>query len=120
MSTDCWLKRLSAPLLSALRSNAEEERIAAMETHLSLLSQGYNQTNITIPVVDNYRKIYIFTGLIAAVFILAMARALLLFKVLLDASQSLYKDMFTRILRCNIGFFDTNPVGQSLQIEAFR
>ena len=83
-----------------------------METHQSLLSQGFNQTNITIPYVDSYSNIYIFTGIIAAVFVFSMVRALLFFKVAVDASQKLHNSMFTRILRAPIGFFDTNPVGQ--------
>ena len=101
-------------VLCYFRSNAEEERIAATETHQSLLSQGYNHTNVTIPYVDSYRNIYIFTGIIAAVFIFGMVRALLFFKVAVDASQKLHNSMFARILRCPISFFDINPVGQLL------
>ncbi|KAK7478989.1 hypothetical protein BaRGS_00029750 [Batillaria attramentaria] len=103
--SDWWLSRWS---------NAEEERVAAMEEHAQYLSQGYNETNVTIPYVDSHRNIYIFTGIIAGVFIFGMVRALLFFKVAVDASQKLHNTMFTRILRSPIGFFDTNPVGRIL------
>ncbi|KAL8559263.1 hypothetical protein ACOMHN_040387 [Nucella lapillus] len=95
-------------------STAEENRHAAIKQHQDLLSQGHNRTNITIPVVDGTRNIYIYTAIIASVFVFGMLRALLFFKVTVDASQSLHHHMFASILRCPVGFFDTNPVGRIL------
>ncbi|XP_076435453.1 ATP-binding cassette sub-family C member 4-like isoform X2 [Babylonia areolata] len=103
--SDWWL---------SIWSNAEETRIAAQNRHDALLSMGINQTNVTIPDVDSHVNISIFTGIIVAVFVFGMVRALLFFKVAVDASQTMHNAMFSRVLRCPIGFFDTNPVGRIL------
>ena len=97
-----------------LRSNSEEERLAAVEEHNRILNQGFNETNVTIPVVDAHENIYIFSGIIVAVFIFGLVRALLFFKVAVDASQKLHNRMFAKILRAPISFFDTNPVGKTI------
>lgn len=101
------------------RSNDEEIRMAALKQHNYYLSLGYNETNVTVPYIDSHRNIYIFTGIIGGVFIFGMMRALLFFKIAVDASQQLHNNMFTRILRAPISFFDTNPVGECLNCSVF-
>ncbi|XP_025080220.1 multidrug resistance-associated protein 4-like isoform X3 [Pomacea canaliculata] len=105
ITSDWWLSRWS---------NDEEIRMAALKQHNYYLSLGYNETNVTVPYIDSHRNIYIFTGIIGGVFIFGMMRALLFFKIAVDASQQLHNNMFTRILRAPISFFDTNPVGRIL------
>ncbi|XP_052782620.1 ATP-binding cassette sub-family C member 4-like isoform X3 [Mya arenaria] len=95
-------------------SNSEEARYAAMEKHASLLAEGYNVTNVTIPDVDTHFNISVFSGIIGAVFLFGILRALMFFKVTVDASQALHNTMFTSVLRSQIGFFDNNPVGRIL------
>ncbi|WAR27448.1 MRP4-like protein [Mya arenaria] len=90
-------------------SNSEEARYAAMEKHASLLAEGYNVTNVTIPDVDTHFNISVFSGIIGAVFLFGILRALMFFKVTVDASQALHNTMFTSVLRSQIGFFDNNP-----------
>lgn len=105
------------------RSNQEETKYAAIEKQRRFMDE-YNITdinnssissNITIPYVDSHFNIYVFTGIILAVFLFGLARALLFFKIAVDASQKLHNMMFTRILRSPISFFDTNPVGKNCQ-----
>ena len=95
------------------RSNQEENKHAAIERDIGLRLQGYNVTNVTIPVVDTHENVYIFTGIIVAVFLFGLLRALMFFKVAVDASMNMHNKMFTSILRSPISFFDTNPVGKS-------
>ncbi|CAG5134059.1 unnamed protein product, partial [Candidula unifasciata] len=113
VASDWWLSRWS---------NQEEDRYAALERlrHLMLdnnntdLSNITTTSNITVPWVDSYFNIYIFTGIILAVFVFGLARALLFFRIAVDASQELHRRMFVRILRAPVSFFDTNPVGRIL------
>ncbi|KAH9505171.1 Multidrug resistance-associated protein 4 [Bulinus truncatus] len=118
VGSDWWLSRWS---------NQEEAKYAALEKHrlwleAHNLTDVYNSSdlsgnfssNITVPYVDSYFNIYVFTGIILAVFLFGLARALLFFKIAVDASQKLHNMMFSRILRSPISFFDTNPVGRIL------
>ncbi|XP_053404593.1 ATP-binding cassette sub-family C member 4-like isoform X3 [Mercenaria mercenaria] len=109
--SDWWLAKWS---------NQEEARYAA-QTRDSILrneylqrNETYNGTNITIPDVDTHFNVAVFSGIIGSVFLFGLLRALLFFKVAVDASQSLHNMMFGSILRSHIGFFDTNPVGRVL------
>ncbi|KAK3605631.1 hypothetical protein CHS0354_027297 [Potamilus streckersoni] len=103
--SDWWL---------AYWSNQEEAKHAAKERDSHLRQQGYNETNITIPYVDTHLNIGVFSGIIGAVFFFGLLRALIFFKVAVDASKTLHNRMFKKVLRTQIGFFDTNPVGRIL------
>ncbi|XP_055867950.1 ATP-binding cassette sub-family C member 4-like isoform X5 [Biomphalaria glabrata] len=118
IGSDWWLSRWS---------NQEEVKYAAIEKHrqfleINNLTDSFNvsdfsgnfSSNITIPYVDSHFNIYVFTGIILAVFLFGLARALLFFKIAVDASQTLHNMMFARILRSPISFFDSNPVGRIL------
>lgn len=93
------------------RSNKEENKHAAIALDKELRFQGYNVTNVTIPFVDTHENVYIFTGIIAAVFLFGLLRALMFFKVAVDSSMNMHNKMFNSLLRSPISFFDTNPVG---------
>ncbi|KAK6195727.1 hypothetical protein SNE40_001092 [Patella caerulea] len=103
--SDWWL---------SIWSNAEDKRHQALTLHNQLLSEGYNVTNVTVPVIETEINVYIFTGIILAVFLFGLLRALLFFFIAVRASQKLHDLMFARILRTTINFFDTNPVGRIL------
>ncbi|XP_059156862.1 ATP-binding cassette sub-family C member 4-like isoform X7 [Physella acuta] len=113
IGSDWWLSRWS---------NQEETKYAAIEKqrrfmdefNITDINNSSISSNITIPYVDSHFNIYVFTGIILAVFLFGLARALLFFKIAVDASQKLHNMMFTRILRSPISFFDTNPVGRIL------
>ncbi|GFS18862.1 multidrug resistance-associated protein 4 [Elysia marginata] len=114
VGSDWWLSRWS---------NLEEEKYAAQK-EFSQFIQDHNITNIsniganltlpTVPYVDSYFNVYVFTGIIVAVFVFGLARALLFFKIAVDAARNLHNSMFSRVLRANISFFDNNPVGRIL------
>ncbi|XP_021376611.1 multidrug resistance-associated protein 4-like isoform X5 [Mizuhopecten yessoensis] len=103
--SDWWL---------SIWSNQEEHRHYMIQQDQALRDLGHNITNITIPYVDTHQNIYIFTGIIVAVFLFGILRALMFFKVAVDASMNLHNGMFNRLLRVPIAFFDTNPVGRIL------
>ncbi|XP_060072940.1 ATP-binding cassette sub-family C member 4-like isoform X1 [Ylistrum balloti] len=103
--SDWWL---------SIWSNQEEYRHYMIVQDQALRDLGHNITNITIPYVDTHQNIYIFTGIIVAVFLFGILRALMFFKVAVDASMNLHNSMFNRLLRVPIAFFDTNPVGRIL------
>ena len=83
-----------------------------MEEDRLLREAGNNVTNVTIPYVDSHFNVGIFSAIIGGVFVFGLLRALMFFKVAVDASQRLHNTMFASILRSKIGFFDTNPVGK--------
>lgn len=83
-----------------------------IEQDAFLRSQGMNNTNITIPDSQTDFNVYVFSGIIASVFIFGLLRALMYFKVAVDAAKHLHNKMFGRLLRVPIRFFDINPVGK--------
>ncbi|XP_067669590.1 ATP-binding cassette sub-family C member 4-like isoform X2 [Haliotis asinina] len=102
--SDWWLSRWS---------NEEEIRYAATSRFNEEMTL-FNSSNITVPEVDTNVNIYIFTGIVVSVFLFGLLRALLFFKIAVDASQTLHNRMFSKILRAPISFFDNNPVGRIL------
>lgn len=56
----------------------------------------------------------IYTGLTAATVLFGIARSLLVFYVLVNASQTLHNRMFESILKAPVLFFDRNPIGRIL------
>ena len=78
-----------------------------------------HNTNLTldIPDVDSYTNLYIFSGIVGSVFLFGLFRALLFFKIAIDASQNLHNRMFTSILRAPVVFFDANPVGKCMSVS---
>ncbi|XP_034328340.2 ATP-binding cassette sub-family C member 4 isoform X2 [Magallana gigas] len=103
--SDWWLARWA---------NNEERRGDMIDQDALLRSQGMNNTNITIPDSQTDFNVYVFSGIIASVFIFGLLRALMYFKVAVDAAKHLHNKMFRRLLRVPIRFFDINPVGRVL------
>ncbi|XP_022343366.2 ATP-binding cassette sub-family C member 4-like isoform X1 [Crassostrea virginica] len=103
--SDWWLSRWS---------NNEENRGELIKKDSLLRSQGFNTTNITIPDSETDFNVYVYGGVISSVFVFGLLRALMYFKVAVDAAKHLHNRMFRRLLRVPIRFFDTNPVGRVL------
>ena len=52
-------------------------------------------------------------GILIAVFIvISMVRSLIIFNVVLKSATNLHNTMAERVLRANILFFDSNPIGR--------
>lgn len=101
--------------LKCFRSNNEENRGELIKKDSLLRSQGFNTTNITIPDSETDFNVYVYGGVISSVFVFGLLRALMYFKVAVDAAKHLHNRMFRRLLRVPIRFFDTNPVGKSMK-----
>lgn len=57
---------------------------------------------------------YIYTGLIVALFLVALARSMLFYKLAMISSQKLHDNMFLSVIYSPMRFFDTNPSGRIL------
>ncbi|WAQ93730.1 MRP4-like protein [Mya arenaria] len=97
---------------SCTQSKSNSKLSVSDDQHL--VADGYNVTNVTIPKVDANFNIAVYSGIMVAMFLFGILRALMFFKITIDASQALHNTMFTSILRSHIGFFDKNPVGRIL------
>lgn len=131
----CTFLRLTVKLSLYYRSNQEEARYAALMkakaantsetvtvnwtiesnvTYTINVTHGSGSADIVIPEVNTDFNIIVFSAIIVGVFLFGILRALMFFKVAVDASQALHNSMFASILRSNIGFFDNNPVGKNV------
>lgn len=58
--------------------------------------------------------LYIYGGALALLFIIALARSMLFYKLSMISSQKLHDKMFASVLSAPMRFFDTNPSGRIL------
>lgn len=58
--------------------------------------------------------IYIYAGLIVALFAIAMTRSMLFYKVAMIASENLHNNLFMNVIHTSMRFFDLNPSGRIL------
>ncbi|XP_048515444.1 ATP-binding cassette sub-family C member 4-like isoform X2 [Athalia rosae] len=89
---------------------------------------GSSDINLTLDVTANKNSedssylgilstnayMYIYTGILVALFILAITRSLIFYKNCMRSSQSLHDRMFRSLIRTSMRFFDTNPSGRIL------
>lgn len=61
---------------------------------------------------DEY--LYFFGVLVILLFVVALIRSMLFYKLAMNSSQKLHDVMFTNILKAPMRFFDTNPSGRIL------
>ncbi|XP_069858835.1 ATP-binding cassette sub-family C member 4 [Dipodomys merriami] len=85
------------------------------------LSYWANELNVTLNGEGNVTKqldlnwyLGMYAGLTVATVLFGIARSLLVFYVLVNASQTLHNKMFESILKAPVLFFDRNPVGRIL------
>ncbi|KAM6893784.1 ATP-binding cassette sub-family C member 4 [Xenentodon cancila] len=86
----------------------EQEKLSASNATISV-----NGTNATREL-DLCFYLGIYGGLTAATIIFGFMRNLILFNLLVRATQSLHNRMFNAILRTPVRFFDINPIGRVL------
>lgn len=58
--------------------------------------------------------LYMYGAALALLFIIALARSMLFYKLSMISSQKLHDKMFTSVLSAPMRFFDTNPSGRIL------
>ncbi|KAI8485108.1 Multidrug resistance-associated protein 4 [Branchiostoma belcheri] len=81
-------------------------------------SSTYNTTTNSIPAVSvpttSFLPIYV--GLVGALSVLSVVRALLFFNVAVTSAEHLHNSMLMSILQAPMSFFDSNPVGEYSRI----
>ncbi|CAG2176224.1 unnamed protein product, partial [Oppiella nova] len=75
---------------------------------------GKNQKANAIDQDTQNFYVYVYSGLIGALFVTSLLRAITWFVMCMRASVNLHNSIFTRLLRAPIAVFDNNPVGQML------
>ncbi|KAK2715107.1 hypothetical protein QYM36_009933, partial [Artemia franciscana] len=73
--------------------------------------------NLTLPGyfgTDQNTNVLIYTGLIVGLFIFSMTRTVAFFLVCMKSSVNLHNRMFRSVVRAPVRFFDTNPIGRTL------
>lgn len=82
---------------------------------LSICRAYCSSSNLTLTTcnLSNQERVMIYGGIIAGMFVLNIARAVLFYIVLLRAAHVLHNRMFQKLLRVPVLFFDSNPVGTS-------
>ncbi|XP_004626306.1 multidrug resistance-associated protein 4 isoform X1 [Octodon degus] len=88
---------------------------------LSYWAKEQSMLNVTINGEGNVTEkldlnwyLGIYAGLTVATVLFGIARCLLMFYVLVNASQTLHNKMFESILKAPVLFFDRNPIGRIL------
>jgi len=69
---------------------------------------SFNTTNFDL---TTHQRIGIYGGVVGSAISIVMLRAILSFLICLAAARNLHNKMFKSMLRAQVLFFDTNPVG---------
>lgn len=67
-----------------------------------------------ISLLSTMTYMYIYTGILVTLFIVAVSRSLIFYKSCMRSSQSLHDQMFGSLIRTSMRFYDTNPSGRIL------
>ncbi|CAF5208666.1 unnamed protein product, partial [Rotaria magnacalcarata] len=73
--------------------------------------RGFNDTEWN---THRNQRFYVFSVLVSILCFLILIRAVVCRLICLNAVRVLHNQMFKRIIRCPISFFDMNPVGRIL------
>lgn len=76
-----------------------------------ILEETYNDANDLEPVKP---YIYIYSAIVASVFLVGITRSLLFYTLATRCSQRLHDQVFGALIRTGMRFFDTNPSGRIL------
>uniref|UniRef100_A0A8D0H493 Multidrug resistance-associated protein 4 n=1 Tax=Sphenodon punctatus TaxID=8508 RepID=A0A8D0H493_SPHPU len=86
---------------------------ANKQEELNITTDGNSRVNETKQLdLDMYLGIY--AGLTVVTILFGIIKSLLVFQVLVNASQTLHDKMFQSILKAPVLFFDINPIGRIL------
>lgn len=65
-------------------------------------------------LIDTYKAIYIYSGIILLSIIVLVTRSIYYFKVAMTSSKNLHNRMFSSLLQAPMRFFNINPTGRIL------
>ncbi|XP_067011704.2 probable multidrug resistance-associated protein lethal(2)03659 [Anabrus simplex] len=88
--------------------------------NLVLSNSNATDTNITtttesdLEILPVNTYVYIYSAIIASLFVLALTRSFIFYKVCMKCSEQLHHLMFRSVIRTRMRFFDTNPSGRIL------
>lgn len=105
IGTDYWVARWS---------NQEQSRYDMIKEQEYLLSEGYNNTNLTIPAVDFNYNTAIYSGLTLGIFACSLLKSFMFYWNSIRCSQTLHNAMYQNVVQAKIAFFDENPTGRIL------
>ncbi|KAI4466028.1 atp-binding cassette sub-family c [Holotrichia oblita] len=98
-------------------TNVEELRNAHTMPNFTEFANG-NETVAAIiarqELMSTEVCIYIYAGLIVSLFVIALSRSMLFYKVAMIASENLHNNMFMNVIYTSMRFFDLNPSGRIL------
>ncbi|XP_022904684.2 ATP-binding cassette sub-family C member 4-like isoform X1 [Onthophagus taurus] len=78
---------------------------------LNLTTTNVEASNM---LISTYMCIYIYAGLVIGLFVIALTRSMLFYKLAMLASQKLHDNMFMSVIYTSMRFFDLNPSGRIL------
>ena len=106
--TDLWLSKWTD---SYTFTHAQNQ-----STLVSNLNQAPNNATTSATyhsiIYKERDNVLIYTGLMIATFIAALLRVISLFLLCLRASINLHDSILSKVLRCPLRFFETNPLGR--------
>ncbi|XP_025156981.1 multidrug resistance-associated protein 4-like isoform X2 [Harpegnathos saltator] len=94
--------------------NAKERQYLANLESANQTNVSMNATSLDMDILPETTYIYIYTGIVLSVFVIAIIRSLLFYKVCLMCSQRLHDLMFNALIHTDLRFFDTNSSGSIL------
>lgn len=87
---------------------------ATEEEHRQNLDKPGPESEKKEPHWEQMVYIYIYSGLIGGVFLIALLRSMIFYHFCVKCSQKLHDNMFISIIKTSMRFFDTNPAGRIL------
>lgn len=106
-------------ILQYFRIRQEETRVLRGDATQTLASIQYLSTNSSTKTVELARNTfstdtyaYIYCGIIASLFVVALTRSITFYQFCVNASQNLHDVMFQGLVSTKMRFFDTNPSGR--------
>lgn len=93
----------------------EERNYEAKLNSLNETERSVNGTNYNAETESLMLKyVYIYTGIVAGIFLIAITRSSVFYKTCMTCSQRLHDMMFSALIRTGMRFFDTNASGRIL------
>ena len=68
-------------------------------------------SSLEVSFLSSQTALYIYTFFILSVIVMCITRNLIFYKICMNASRNLHDNMFARLLRAPLRFFEVNPSG---------